>query len=191
MKKIISTLLLIVLMVSLTACGGESAEKATINTIEAVKTYNKEALSKYLDYNKLLNINESGNDSEGEEYIKNIFKNMEYKITSSKENGDTAVVSAEITNVDMSNVLTLYVQEAMSIAMAQAFSEEAQTEEEMKEQMNQLLVNIIEENKATTATNNVDINLIKVDKQWKVEIDENLQNALMGNMLTASNMFGE
>lgn len=192
MKKIISTLLMMVLMVSLTACGGESAEKAAINTIEAVKTYNKDALSKYLDYDKLVDINESGNEStdkEGEAYIKNIFKNMEYKITSSVEDGDTAVVSAEITNIDMNNVFTLYIQEAMGIAMSQAFSEEAQSEEDMKTQMNQLLVKIIDENKDTTVTNNVDISLTKVDKQWKVEIDEELQNALMGNLLTVANMF--
>lgn len=195
MKKIIATLLMMVLMVSLTACGGgESAEKATINTIEAVKTYNKDALSKYLDYNDLVDVNESGSDTaeeEGADYIKNIFKNIDYKITSSKENGDTAVVSAEITNIDMSNVFSLYIQEAMSIAMSQAFSEEAQSEEDMEEQMNQLLVNLIEENKTTTVTNNVDINLTKVDKQWKVEVDENLQNALMGNLMTVSSMFGE
>ncbi len=198
MKKIISTLLMIVLMLSLTACGGgESAEKATINTIEAIKTVDKETLSKYMDYNELVNINDADNEEDsqdnedGTEYIGNIFKNMKYKITSSKENGDTAVVSVEITNVDMSNVFTLYIQEAMSLALSQAFSEEGQTDEDMDAQMTQLLIDIIEENKATTVTNNVDINLTKVDKQWKVNVDENLQNALMGNLLTVANAFNE
>lgn len=198
MKKIISTLLMIVLMLSLTACGGgESAEKATINTIEAIKTVDKETLSKYMDYNELVNINDADNEEDsqdnedGTEYIGNIFKNMKYKITSSKENGDTAVVSVEITNVDMSNVFTLYIQEAMSLALSQAFSEEGQTDEDMDAQMTQLLIDTIEENKATTVTNNVDINLTKVDKQWKVNVDENLQNALMGNLLTVANAFNE
>lgn len=125
MKKIISLVLIIVLAISVTACNsGESPEQAVSNALQAVKQMDKESLSKYLDPNELI---EEDNDNEGvdsfdEEQISVIFEALEYNIISSKEDGDTAVVNVDITNIDMANVFGQLMQEAISYAFSSAFS---------------------------------------------------------------------
>ncbi|MDF2656994.1 MAG: hypothetical protein K0R19_3468, partial [Bacillota bacterium] len=107
MKKMLSYLLILILVLALVGCGGESAEQAVKNTFDAIKSNDRETASKYIDYDELLNVGESGEaslgemDEESQEMAELILKHFDYKIISSKEEGDTATVTAEITNVNM------------------------------------------------------------------------------------------
>lgn len=49
--------------------------------------------------------------------------------------------------------------------------------------MTQMFFDIVEENIEKTVTNNVDIKLHKKENVWKIDLDDTLQNALMGNLL--------
>lgn len=193
MKKTGIFLLVLMLLLSVACNKGETAEQATINALNALKTLDKDTLSKYMDYNELVETNENGNDQESEEYVKKIFENLEYKIVSSEEKENEAVVKVDITNIDMEKVMGETMKNALAQAFSQAFSSigEQQSEEENEEMLNEQFNQAIENNKDSKVINTVDIKLSKVDSQWKISMDSELQNALMGNLLRIANQLKE
>lgn len=198
MKKVLTMLIALLLVVSLAACSmGESAKQATDNALKAIKEMDEETMSKYLEVDELVENDSSPSNptNVGEEEMDVIFENIEYKINSSEEDGDNAVVNVDITNIDMTEVFGTLLQESISLAFSNAFSSNEITDEEMDMKMNQMFFDIIEKNKENTVTNNVDIKLHKSDKNWKISMDDKLQNALTGNFLNVvksmENNFGE
>ncbi|NDL67540.1 DUF4878 domain-containing protein [Anaerotalea alkaliphila] len=188
MKKISALVLAFIMVAGLTGCGlfGVRAEDAAKEFLEAVKAADKEAISKYVSYEELMEISdEEAADEEdatqSEEFIKLMLNGMTYAILESKEDGAEATVKVEITNIDMKNVMGEYIKEAFGLAFANAFSEEMD-EEAMEKELTDMLVRMMEENKDKTVTNTVDMKMKKVDKQWKVDADEELQNAILGDL---------
>ncbi len=192
MKKLGIFLLVLMLSFNVACSKGETAEQATANALSAIKTLDKESLSKYMDYNDLVESNEDGNGEkaeEADEQLKKIFENLDYKIVSTDEKENEAVVKAEITNVDMEKVMGEVIKNAFAEAFSQAFtsSEEQQSDNESEQVINEYFSQAIEENKDSKVVNTVDIKLTKVDGQWKINMNDELQNALMGNMLRIAN----
>lgn len=183
MKRFLSVLLAFILAISLTGCSSESPEQAVTNVIEAIKEMDQDKLSKYIEYDELVNTDESGELTEQEEeQAKSIFKNLEYEIISSSEEGNTAVVNADITNIDMGLVFSEMFMEMFSRALGDVFSSDPMTEEESEEMMLELMTDLMEKHKNNTVTNTVAIKLNKVGNQWKIDMDDEFQNALMGNL---------
>ncbi|WMJ78520.1 MULTISPECIES: hypothetical protein [unclassified Sedimentibacter] len=185
MKKI-GIFLLIAVLLMVTGCSkGETAEQATVNALDAVKTLDKETLGKYMNYNELV---ESDDGSESE-YINKIFENLDYKIISSEEKENEAVVKADITNIDMEKVMGEAMKNSLAEVFSQAFSNlgEQQSEAESEDMFNEHFEQAIENNKDSKVVNTVDIKLTKVDEQWKINMDSDLQNALMGNLYRVAN----
>ncbi len=193
MKKAGIFLLVFMLLLNVACSKGETAEQATINALNAVKTLDKDILNKYMNYNDLVETSEDSNDQESEEHVKKIFENLEYEIISSEEKENEAVVNVEITNIDMEKVMGETMKSALAEAFSQAFSSigEQQSDEENEDMFNEYFNNAIENNKDFKAINTVDIKLTKVDGQWKINMDSDLQNALMGNLLKIANQFKE
>lgn len=188
--------LVMVLMLLLTACttstssNAETAEQAVSNVLNAVKELDKETINKYLDYDKLINNDVDQSEQElADEQIKKMLTRLEYKIISSEENGDIATVKAEITNINMEKVIKDMFGNMFTLAMAEAFKDESMqlTDEEMEQKTYELFDEAIEKYKDEKVTNSADIKLNKIDGQWKIGIDENMQNAIMGNLLKATN----
>ena len=176
MRKIMVFLSAVLMAVSMAACsgGGDNAETAVSGYLDALKAYDLEKSNSYLvegdeAYNMLA---ESGEEIKEEEKI--VMKYLSYAIKGSEENGDTAVITVDITNVNMQDVLKAYMAEGL----AAAFENPEMTEEEMM----QMLVDAFEANKDNTVTTTVDINLTKADGSWKVQTDDALFSALMGGM---------
>ncbi|WP_409228806.1 DUF5105 domain-containing protein [Gudongella sp. SC589] len=192
MRRWLSLVLVFVLVFTLTGCSGESPEQAVTNAIEAIKDMDQEELSKYIEYDELINTDDSTEMTEQEEeQAKSIFKNLEYEIKSSTEDGNTAVVNAEITNIDMGIVFSEMFMEMFSRAFEDAFSSDPMTEEESDEMMQELMTELMEKHKDNTVTNTVAIKLNKVDNQWKIDLDDEFQNALMGNLFNVVESMGE
>jgi len=184
--KKIGIFLLIAVLLMVTGCSkGETAEQATVNALDAVKTLDKETLGKYMNYNELV---ESDDGSESE-YINKIFENLDYKIISSEEKENEAVVKADITNIDMEKVMGEAMKNSLAEVFSQAFSSlgEQQSEAESEDMFNEHFEQAIENNKDSKVVNTVDIKLTKVDEQWKINMDSDLQNALMGNLYRVAN----
>jgi len=192
MRRWILALLTFTLAFAFTGCSGESPEQAVTNAIEAIKEMDQEELSKYIEYDELINTDDSTEMTEQEEeQAKSIFKNLEYEIKSSTEDGNTAVVNAEITNIDMGIVFSEMFMEMFSRAFEDAFSSDPMTEEESDEMMQELMTELMEKHKDNTVTNTVAIKLNKVDNQWKIDLDDEFQNALMGNLFNVVESMGE
>lgn len=189
MKKILA--LIIVLMFLLTACNSEqqTAEKATANALNAIKAADKEAISKYLNYDELIN-NENEDESQGlaEKQAKKILGGLEYKIISSEENKDTAVVKVEITNVNIGKVIKEMMGNLFSLAMSEAFKADSEkmTDEQMEQKSIEFFDEALSKYKDEKITNTVEIKLNKVDSKWKIDMDSTLQNAIMGDLLKAT-----
>ena len=192
MRRWILALLTFTLAFAFTGCSGESPEQAVTNAIEAIKEMDHEELSKYIEYDELVNTDDSTElTDQEEEQAKSIFKNLEYEIKSSIEDGDTAVVNADITNIDMGVVFSEMFMEMFSRAFEDAFSSDPMTEEETDEMMLNLMADLMEKHKDTTVTNTVSIKLNKVNNQWKIEMNDEFQNALMGNLFNVVESMNE
>lgn len=184
MKKMLSYLLILILVLTLVGCGGESAEQAVKNTFDAIKSNDRETASKYIDYDKLLNVGESGEaslgemDEESQEMAELILKHFDYKIISSKEEGDTATVTAEITNVNMQTIMASFLSEAFSLAFS------GLNEEQMAEEMSNKFTELINREDNETVTKTVDIALTKDGDSWKVDMSEEAGDAIFGGMIT-------
>ncbi len=188
--------LVMVLMLLLTACSistssnTETAEQAVSNALNAFKTLDKETISKYLDYDELIDNEVEENEQElADEQIKKMLSKLEYMIVSSEENEDTATVKTEITNINMEKVIREMLGNMFTLAMGEAFKDESikLTDEEMEQKTYELFDQAIEKYKDEKVTNVIDIKLNKVDGRWKIGIDESMQNAVMGNLLKATN----
>lgn len=194
MKKIFAYILFIGLILSMTACtSSPSPEEVVDKAMEAIINMDKDELSKYMDIDDLLGEEEGtiNTDAISEEEISVLFENIEYKIISSSIDGDSASVNIDIENIDMGMVLGQFLEEAFAFAFSDAFSDKSMSDEEMEVAMTDLFLEIIEKNKDNTVSNNVDIDLNKVDGQWKIAVDEDFQNALTGNLIDMINSMGD
>lgn len=188
----------LVLTLLLTACNsentvggitGETSEQAVKNMLEGVKTLDKEKISKYLDYDELIDNKVEEDEQElADEQIKKMLNKLEYNIISVDENGETSVVKAEITNIDMERVIKEMFGNMLTLAMGEAFKDDSLklTDEEMEQKTYEYFDNAIEKHKDEKVTNSVDIKLNKINGQWKIDIDENMKNAITGNLSKAT-----
>lgn len=113
---------------------------------------------------------------------------MSYTIIESTEEKESATVKAEITNIDMKNVMGEFIKEAFSFAFANAFSN-VLSDEEMEQKISEMMLTSLENNKEKNVTNTVDIQLKKVDGAWKIDLNEDLQNAITGDLMLVANSF--
>ena len=189
MKKILA--LIMVLMLLLTACNskGETAEKATLNALKAIKAFDKDSINKYLNYDELVDA-ENEDESQGlaEKQAKKILGGLEYKIISSKEDKDTAIVKVEITNVNMGKVIKDMMGNLFTLAMNEAFKAESEkmTDAQMEQKSIKFFDEALSKNKDEKLTNVIDIKLNKVDGKWKIDMGSDLQNAIMGDLLKST-----
>lgn len=178
-----------VLMLLLTACSsdkGETAEKATANALNAIKSFDKDGINKYLNYNEIVNNNED--DESAVNQAKKILSGMEYKIISSEEKGDTAIVKVDITNSDMGKAMKEMIGNLFGLAMEESFKPDSEkmTAEQMEQKSFELFDEAISKYKNEKVTSTVDIELNKVDGKWKIAMDVEFHDAMMGGLLKAT-----
>jgi len=185
MKNVALILVVTMIIFTLTACGGISPDKAVTEFMDAVKEVNVETIEKYVPYNDIAGKNSLAEDKE---FAKNFFDGIEYKVISSVDNKDTAKVEIEITNINLGDIMKQFMGQMFTEALSSAFSEKPEelSEEEQDIKYKEQFTNLIETNKENKVTNVVTINLTKVENNWKIEMTEELQNALMGNLNKAT-----
>ncbi len=188
MKKILSVLLVVALVFGFAGCGdggGETAEQAVKNAFDAIKAADVEKASEYIDYETLLNAGEqekpdTEEDVQSKEMMGLILGNVEYRILESSQEEDTAIVKAEITNKDMGSVMSGFISQAFALAFS------GLNEGQLNEQYMEVFSKLIKE-ETQTVTNEVDIKLSKSDGKWKIDLSDELLDALMGGMVSYAN----
>lgn len=181
--------LLFSLTIALVGCGqdsGETPEQAVTNALTAVQNLDQDTAEKYFRYEDLITSDsESEEFMEDEETVKLMFDKLDFKIVSSSIEDDTAIVETEITNIDLTTIIIEYIQQAMTVAFEYAFAgDDAPSDAEMEEQMEILFIEMLQDEDSKTVTTTVDIHLTKNADSWKLTIDETLQDALFGGLIS-------
>ena len=187
MKKKLAILLVLLLAVGLVGCGGESPEQAVKSAFDAIKKSDSTTASKYINYDELLKAGESSeekstseSDEQAGKMAKSILKHFDYKIISSSQDGDSATVKAEITNIDMKTIMADFISEAFALAFS------GLDEETMDLQMKNKFDELIDRPDNKTVTKAVDIKLTKGGNSWKIDMSNETTDAIFGGMLSAA-----
>ncbi len=124
---------------------------------------------------------DKANSPEGEKIVKAVFPKVSHKIISSTQSGDTAQVVASITSPDLLRIVSSVLGQLMPVAFASAFSEKPEAEN-MDLLAEQYFMNAITDPNVPMTTNEVTINLTKKDGKWLIVPNDDLVNALTGNI---------
>ena len=155
-------------------------EKSVEGMLNSLKNADFESVNKYVNYEEIVNESETLQNSEMDaETQSSLFDKLSWKILNISKEENTANVEVEITNKDFNQIITNYKQEALKIA----FSGESFTQEEQNNKLKEQLKNEEIGTKTVTTT----IQLVKQDKEWKVQADESLVNALLPGLQEAIN----
>ncbi len=179
LKKISIILVMMLSMVLLYGCGGKSPT-------DVVNEYFKKVKSGDTDVQKLVSIaGEENEDSEGsnlsEEVQKKLLdkvKEITYTVNSETIDGDNAKVNVTVKGMDLNIVIGKVMQEAFTFALTQAFSGTEMTEEESNTYFNSLFSKYIDE--VTYSERTLDVELTKVDKEWKITGEDAMSKLLLG-----------
>lgn len=165
----------------------ESPETAVTNYLTAFQTIDLETLAKYsgaTDEAASSETTTSVEDLTSEELGKKLMGNMTFEILSSEKDGDTATVTASITNTDLFTVIS----DSFSKMLPLAFS--GLSDEEMETSMNHILLSAIDSNKDKTVTKEVTIHLEKGENGWIIVPDDPLLDAITGGAVSVAESFG-
>lgn len=181
---------MLLLAIVLTGCGkGETPEQAVTSALNAIKNEDWETAEKY--FTGEFSEEDLENSEDEGEILNLLFRNLSFNIVSSSEDGDTATVKTELTNIDMNVLMKEYIREAMAIAMENALAgDDAKSDEEMEAEIQQLLTDLLEKEDNETVTTTIDINLTKQDNSWIIEADDEFLDALSGGFFTVADSFG-
>lgn len=195
MKRTIKHLLCVGIVLSmsflLAACSSrEPAETVVDKAMQAFQTMDKEGIAHYWGGSDL----EEDLSEEDEVLQENIMmalcSSMSYTITGSEEDeaAGTAAVSVDITTIDMQHVMAAYMEAMFSDMLEYAFLPEGQrpTDEELEQMAGEKLLEIFEENKETTTTSSVTIDLTLADDTWQIEASDELADAMLGGLLSSA-----
>lgn len=187
-KKLVALLSTMVLMFSFVGCSSmESPETAVTSYLTAFQTIDLETLAKYsgaTDEAASSETTTSVEDLTSEELGKKLMGNMTFEILSSEKDGDTATVTASITNTDLFTVIS----DSFSKMLPLAFS--GLSDEEMETSMNHILLSAIDSNKDKTVTKEVTIHLEKGENGWIIVPDDPLLDAITGGAVSVAESFG-
>lgn len=155
-------------------------DKTIEGMLNCLKNGDFENINKYVDYNQIVNQSEMLGNSEGDQELQTLlFSQLSWKNLNITKEEEKATAEIEITNKDFEKVISNYTEEALKIA----FSGQSFTEEEQMNKLKEQLKNEEIGTKTVTTT----VQMIKQDGKWKVQVDDNLINALLPGLQDAIN----
>lgn len=198
-KRILLPILAIASVLILAACGSSGPEKTVDNFMKSYKDLNFEQIEKSvateLEEEYKGSVEETADEfgiedlarAEGFQEFKDSFlkltKQMKYKVTDTKVDGDNAEIKVDFTYADASEPIMTSVSELFGQIMGLAFSGKEMTDEEAEEKMTAILFNTVTRNlkdfKAETKNSSGVIKLAKEENEWVItEFDDSALNAL-------------
>ena len=191
MKKILSIVLALSLALSLAGCGESKPDSTVTNFCNALKTYDFEAISSYMENSNALsapNLGDLAEEDLGSEklmtYLKENAEKMTYSLGETQINGDTATVPVSFTYIDASGVMTAALGEYLSQAFVLAFG--GAGEEQLAELFESIFTEKAASIKPDTSTVKVSFTCVKVDDGWKIADFSNTDSTVLDNILTCN-----
>lgn len=190
MKKILLLLVSIIVVWGMVACGDNKEEQKEQSSDIEQEQYSSTPEAAVIGY---LNSFQSGRQDKANQYvteddiiysvdaedkdiatIQMLFGNITYKIKSENiEENDTASVITDITNVDMNMVMQ---------AIQSSLKESSDSSNMTQEAIMTVIEKAIEQNKDNTVTQTVEIEVVKVNEEWKVKTTSELLTAISGGV---------
>lgn len=191
-SKRLSGLVIGIMIFSIIGCTTVPPKTVVSNFLNAIQKDDMVTAAQYVQNNSEDNnfTDElKSEDPEGDEARKLIFSKIKYEILSSTTKDNTAEVKAKITSVDLLTITTEVMGKLMPLAFAAAFSDNPDSE--MDNLADQYFKNALSDPNAPMVTNDVVINMTKLDGKWVIIPDDNLTNALCGNAGKLADIFGD
>lgn len=191
MKKTISVLLSLILLICLTGCTLIKPEDKVNEFLSAIKTQDKNILMGYAD-NKYINmlVNNSEDEKTSNEIYSNLFKNLNYKIISSSvdEKSEDAIVKVEISNTSFKNVFKNYEKKSYDYVLNNLYSKTKTKKSNLNKKFMKIFSDeIIKASKSKKkVTKTINIKLTKNENYgYDLKPDKNLINALTGGLISS------
>jgi hypothetical protein len=195
MKKIFNVFMAFTIIFGLCGCSlGAKPEAAVDGFLSAVQSFDLKSMQTYISTENNGTSSESAlaefnlkDDSEKYfmDYLKTCASKMTYTIKSSKVNGDKATVTVDFKYIDS----TPFVKAVMSDVITQVFATAFSGTEFTDEQADKLFTDTIKKQesqvKDTYVEKTVDINCSKKDGKWIIETNEDLEDVITANLVSA------
>ncbi len=185
MKKIKAVLIILLIMVAMASCNNkeETPGQAVEKAVEAFSKLDTETLGKYFPGESEELAGLKSESPQKYELMALMLKNLRCKVLAVDESGETALVSAEISNIDLGEVFSEYFKTFFAMAFSQAFSDEQSEPDE--DFADQLLMEILERDNNEIHTAIVDIKLYRGENNWILDVvdDEDFEDAVWGGMM--------
>lgn len=191
-RKLATGLTALALLLGLTGCAPsrESAEQAADNALTAVQKWDEKTAGAYFGSEILQGGEEapeetaSAADDAMEQMMPRFTEGLSWTFTDVKEEGDSAAITAEITNRDLGVLIAAFLQDAFSQMMSTIFLPEDQqpTEEEQTAALADILSGLLDSQDIQTVTNTVTLELTYEEDHWKIAPSFELVNAIFGGM---------
>lgn len=185
MKKALSLILALCMLLAFAGCGDK--RPAAKDALDAILKDPVAAMS----------LLQNAGSADSEEYLseddlcKAMLAGMTYSIKSAEENGDTAVVTAEITNADAAKIIPQFFTDLFTFALEQAFSSDPMSEEEQEAHCMDLLTTLYADKDQKKVTKTVNVSMNYADDKWSVENTEDLADAMLGGFITSIGTIGD
>ncbi len=185
MKKKIWVIILIITALFITGCGNkqETPEQVVANAFQALKERDLVQIQHYFpDEEGILDLR--SDVPQDDEVLDALLKHLECTVISSSVSGNNATVNAKIKNVNFGAVFEEWFGIVLTMAFADAFSEDSSMAESNTEE---LFLNMLKRDGNEMHTSIIDIQLNKLENVWVMDITDNekFQDAIFGGMIAS------
>lgn len=146
---------------------------------DTIKEFDTEQLNRYLLIDSLFDVDDAYNRSITQALTTQIHNHFDYEVTSEKDDGHTASVTADITSCDFKSIVNKYEKDlqaylSTSKALADGTSGRLTT-------ANKILLSSIESN-TSSSTTTLTLKLVNDGSSWKLQMDEDVAQAILGGI---------
>ena len=179
-NKILKIMSIILISLSLTACG-VNPDSTVKNFFISAQKSDITSMATYISKDTTKN-SFKYTDTDQEKIAKSVLSKVSYVIVSSSVTGKNAVVKTKVTSLDLPKIYGKLVTDMLPALFTQALSGNTQ---DTQAQIMTSFSNSINDPIAPKTTIDIDIKLTNVDNKWLIVANDDFQNALTGNMSKA------
>lgn len=188
MKKFLSSLLALAMIISIVGCAGPKPEDTVSAFLDSFINGNFEEANKYItdsdeafySLEDLMNENPSAYEA-----MMTAYKKMTYSILNSTVDGDKAQVETKITAPGLGTIFKEANMEAINIFLSKMFSEDSNEdfdENYANELLNSIIIEKLTSDTIPMITKTITINLVKEDGTWLIENEYYIYEAISGDL---------
>ncbi|MHB9924958.1 DUF4878 domain-containing protein [Clostridium botulinum] len=189
-KKLMPIIFIAILAISLTGCSPKPDETVK-GFFGALKQQDIKKASTFINVNsfyKELKVDEF-DSKEQEKIVKAVLSKFDYSLGDVEKNGNTATAKVSVTSIDLGKITIKTIDKILPNLIDEAFSQGKIDEKKQQAVIIQHMLNSINDPNAPKIKTNINVKLVKGDKGWLIEPDEELANALSGNLYSVAKKF--